>query len=198
MLALKSVGEVISKLVNAVVTKFEKKILKRPEPKHIETKSAVILFSLMIVSLFTGGTLQIFQNLSLREGVYFWFITCTTVGFGDYVPQKMTKRIRQLSSTSTETFEVEETISIEMFFMIECVIGLCVVSSVLNSIMAAIEERNWRPRCRGCIPRKAHDHAGIEQNNTLEQRESDEAHSKMENVAYQKENITTLSINDIK
>ena len=185
-------------MVKAIVTKFEKKVLKRPKPKHVQTKSTVILFSLMIVSLFAGGTLQIFQNLSLREGVYFWFITCTTVGFGDYVPQKMTKRIRQLSSNSTETFEVEETISIEMLFVIECVIGLCIVSSVLNSIMAAIEERNWRPRCRGYIPRKAHDHAGIEQNNTLEQREADQAHLKMENVAYQKENITTLSINDIK
>jgi len=162
MLALKSVGEVISKLVKAIVTKFEKKILKRPKPKHVQTKSTVILFSLMIVSLFTGGTLQIFQNLSLREGVYFWFITCATVGFGDYVPQKMTKTIRQLSSNSTETFEVEETISIEMLFVIECVIGLCIVSSVLNSIMAAIEERNWRPRCRGYIPRRAHDQAGIE------------------------------------
>ena len=198
MLALQSMGEVTAKLVNAIVTKIEKKILKRTEPKHVQTKSAVILFSLMVVSLFVGGTLQIFQNLSLREGVYFWFITCTTVGFGDYVPQKVTKRIRQLSLDSTETFEVEETISIEMFFVIECVIGLCIVSSVLNSIMAAIEERNWRPRCRGCIPRKAHDQVEIEQNNTLEQCGADEAHLEMENVAYQKENITTLSISDIK
>lgn len=49
MLALKSIGEVTVYCVNAFVTKFEKKILKRADPTQVETKSASILFMLMVV-----------------------------------------------------------------------------------------------------------------------------------------------------
>ena len=186
MLALKSVGEVIASAVSLTVTKFEKKILKRLEPKQVQTKSAVILFSLMNVSFLIGGLLQVWKHSTLVEGIYFWFVTCTTIGFGDYVPYRMTARIQRLSPTKPESFEAEEKhhISLTIFFMIECVIGLCIVSSVLNSIMAAIEEWNWRPRCPRCVPaRKTKHHVEVTQNSTAEKREAEAGNFEMEDVA---------------
>ena len=44
MLTLKSAGELIAEIANTIVTRFEKKILKKGEPKQVKTKSAVILF----------------------------------------------------------------------------------------------------------------------------------------------------------
>lgn len=186
MLTLKSVGEVIANVVSATVTKFEKKILKRLEPKQVQTKSAVILFSLMNVSFIIGGLLQVWKHLTLVEGVYFWFVTCTTIGFGDYVPYRMTGRIQRLSPTNPESFEAAEKhhISVTIFFMLECVIDLCIVSSVLNSIMAAIEEWNWRPRCPRCVPpRKTRHLMEITQNSTAEKREAEKGTFEMEHCA---------------
>ena len=186
MLALKLVGEVIANVVSAIVTKFEKKILKRLEPRQVQTKSAVILFSLMNVSFIIGGLLQVWKHLTLVEGIYFWFVTCTTIGFGDYVPYSMTGKIQRLSPTNPELFEAAEThdISVTIFFMIECVIGLCIVSSVLNSIMAAIEEWNWRSRFPRCVlPRKTRHHMEVTQNSTAEKREAEKEHFEMEDVA---------------
>lgn len=69
MLALKSVGEVIAYAVSGIITKFEKKILKRLEPKNVQTKSAVALFLLMNISFITGGILQVWKGFTLFEGI---------------------------------------------------------------------------------------------------------------------------------
>ena len=210
MLALKSVGELIAKWVNALVTKFEKRILKRPEPKRMQAKSAVILFSLMAVLIVANSILyMILTEWSLIEGVYFWFVTLTTIGFGDYVydPGKP-QRIRQLSINSTrkhenkagtvDAGEATAFIFLDIFSTFYFILCLCVISSVLNSIMAALEEQKCRPRCPGCIPRKKRNHLDNEQNNTPEQRDTSTSYLTMENFGFQKENITALSVTDIK
>ena len=210
MLALKSVGELIVKWVNALVTKFEKRILKRPEPKRMQAKSAVILFSLMAVLIVANSILyMILTEWSLIEGVYFWFVTLTTIGFGDYVydPGKP-QRIRQLSINSTrkhenkagtvDAGEATAFIFLNIFSTFYFILCLCVISSVLNSIMAALEEQKCRPRCPGCIPRKKRNHLDNEQNNTPEQRDTSTSYLTMENFGFQKENITALSVTDIK
>ena len=200
MLALKSIGEIIVQLVNTVVMKFENKILKRPEPKQVQTKSAVILCFLVLISLFVGGLLQVFKNLTLVEGVYFWFVTCTTIGFGDYVPYKISRRIKQLSlNSSGESPKLDHTtdmgVFLSMFFVVEGIIGLCVVSSLLNSIVAAMEERKWRPRCPRCIPRKTNQHVDIEQHNSPDHRDTDMT---LHNAGCQTGSVTPLSVNEIK
>ena len=89
LLALKSVGDLMAKLVNALVTKFESKLFKRAHPEKVETKSAVILFFLMVIFIVANGRLVMStQGWTFVESVYFWFVTLTTIGFGDYVPEK--------------------------------------------------------------------------------------------------------------
>lgn len=199
MLALKSVGEVIAYVVSGIITKFEKKILKRLEPKNVQTKSAVALFLLMNISFITGGILQVWKGFTLFEGIYFWFVTCSTIGFGDYVPYRMAGRILKLTPHDPESFAREEVHDIyrAVYFIMESMVGLCVVSSVLNSIMAAMEERNWCPRCPRCprcIPsRKTNDPFNIKQNSVQQQ-----VGTEVGDGAYETENVTVLSMNQIK
>lgn len=196
MLALKSIGELIAKCVSAIVKKFEMKILNRPEPKRMRTKSAVGLFSVMVVLIVADGlVLMKLKNWSIVKAVYFWFVTFTTIGFGDYVPHKP-QRIQQLSINNSRNYKnkahAEESnfVLLFTFYFIFC---LCIVSSVLRSIVAAIEEHRYCPRCPGCVPRKTQDHLDNEEHNTPEQRDTDMTSLEMENVVYQKENITSLS-----
>ena len=68
---------------------------------------------------------------SFIEGSYFTFISVSTIGFGDYVVND-----GELQSTNHgKTFAVNFTIVL-------ITQGLCVVSSVLCSVSAVIEERH--------------------------------------------------------
>ena len=195
MLALKAVGELIAKWINAVVRRFERKILKRSEPlENMQRKTAVILFSLMMVLIVVNSvSLMHLVGWSLVEGVYFWFVTFTTIGFGDYVPHEP-QRIKELSINSSDNHgnRVKNSIIVHnTFFTFYFILCLCIVSSVLNSIMAAIEERKCRPRCSGSVPRKTRDHPDNKENNTTGQRDTDTANFEMENMATMTEGNTT-------
>ena len=197
MLALKSVGELIVECVNAIVMKFEKKILKKQEPKGVQTKSAVILFSLMVMLIISFALFIVNKtDMSLVECIYFWFITFTTIGFGDYVPGKIPQKINQLSVNSSRNHENkresnEETVPlyITIFFLLFCVFGFCVVSSVLNSIMVVFQVEGYRPRCPGCIPRKIGDHVDNKEI-AAEQSGTKITNLNMENTGIEKENVS--------
>ena len=177
MLALKTVGELIVYGVNKVVKKFETKVLKKSEVRQLQTKTAVILFSLLVMLIMTTSLpLARKAGWTVTESVYYWFITYATIGFGDYVMKDFPQRIQMLSSNGSRNhqgqekraFEVEETAQIflttlALFFSI---LGLCLVSSVLNSIMAAIEELYLRPRC---LKRKTEDQSNDNNNSSPEQ-----------------------------
>ncbi|XP_078357345.1 potassium channel subfamily K member 15-like [Oculina patagonica] len=188
LLTLKSVGELDAKLVNAIVTKVEKKILKRAEPKQVEVKCAVILFSTMVVTLLIAACLaMILWGYTFVEGLYFWFITLTTVGFGDFVPSRsrlVRQSIKSINATENhlnkdESANVKETpavLFLDLLFLILCMIGLVVVSGVLNSIMTALDvnEQNCRLRCIRCVPRhKRQNHVDNEQHNIPQQEEAE-------------------------
>lgn len=174
MLALKTVGELIVYGVNKVVKKFEATVLKRSEVRQLQTKTAVILFSLLVMSMMTASIiLGRRAGWTVTESFYYCFITYTTIGFGDYVTKDFPQSIQMLSSNGSIThqgqekrfFEVEETarIFLSMLALFLGIQGLCLVSSVLNSIMAAIEELNLRPRC---LRRKTEDRPSDNNNNS--------------------------------
>ncbi|XP_078357021.1 two pore potassium channel protein sup-9-like isoform X1 [Oculina patagonica] len=204
LLAFKSVGELIAKWVNTIVTKFEKKILKRSEPKQMKTKSAVILFSIMVLLIVINGLLlMVLTGWSILEGIYFWFITFTTIGFGDYV-LRQPQRIKGLALNSTvnqankhDSGDADTSaIFFELFGTFYSILALCIVSSVLNAIMAAIEERKCRPRCQGCIPRKIQNH--VDNDDSTEQRATNMTYLGMENYGFQKSNTQSLTVTELK
>ena len=191
--------------------KFEKKILKRSEPKQMKIKSAMVLFLIMLLLIVANGLLIMhFKAWSVIEGVYFWFITFTTIGFGDYV-FRPSQRIKQLSlnssasqKSSNESPDAEDaTVAIfsDLFFTFYKIFTLCIVSSVLNSIMAAIEERKCRPRCPGCVPRKTQDRVKKDDGQCSDTPKQSKAHMtylSMENYGLQKDNMLSLSITELK
>lgn len=204
MLALKSIGEVIAYYVNAFVTKFEKKILKRADPKQVETKSASILFMLMVVLIVINSLFTMpLTEWGLLEGIYFWFITLTTTGFGDYVPYK-SQRVKEITGSNlsdfhnqTKTGNAREVtaaavIFSAIFFTFYLIFGLCVVSSVLNAIMAALEKQKCCLRCR-CIPRKTQaQDVCSEESNTQECRETNIAILSLESFGFRTDNAAAL------
>ena len=210
LLAFKSIGELIAKWVNTIVTKIEKKILKRLEPKHMKIKGAVILFWTMILLITLTGVLLMYQtDWTIVEGVYFWFITFTTIGFGDYVVGRPQQRITKLSLNSSRYQESHESLNEEhtalaiflnLFFTFYVIFTLCIVSSVLNAIMAVIEERRCHPRCPGCVPRKTQDHGDndVPYSDTPKQRETKPTYLSMENYGFQKDSMVSLSVTELK
>ena len=122
----------------------------------MQTKSAVFLVSLMALLIVVNGSLMMpVFNWSLVEGVYFWFITLTTIGFGDYVPVK-SQRIWKLSINISRNHEAKKETAVGakppfavfsgIFYTFYLILCLCIVSSVLNSIVAAIEESKFPSR----------------------------------------------------
>jgi len=207
LLTLKSIGELVTKLVSEIITRFEKKILKREEPKKVQTKSAVILFSIMVAILFLYASYSMFSwDWTIVEGVYFWFITLTTVGFGDYIPHKIPTHSIKLINTSENDLNKDEPANreeftplffLDIFFIIQCMLGLCVVSSVLNSIMAALEERKSCLRCPRCVPRNRQSRPENELDKAPERREAGMTHFRMENAGFEKEGMGSVSQNEI-
>ena len=177
LLTLKSIGELIARRLNVIVTKFEKKILKRPEPKRVQTKSVMILVALMVILIVECALLVThLLEWTFIEGLYFWFITFTTIGFGDYVISNVDVPSKHRLTFNVSSHQENKDESVGPFIynilnMLNCLFGLCIVSSVLNSITACIEEGKCRPRCFRCCNRKLQDQVNSEQNNIPEQQE---------------------------
>ncbi|XP_078359123.1 two pore potassium channel protein sup-9-like [Oculina patagonica] len=179
LLTLKSMGELVARRANRIVTKFEKRILGRAEPKQVKTKSAVILVASMVVLMTASGFVILYlEDWTFIEAVYFWFITFSTIGFGDYVISvsklSFNTSVNQESKDKSDDIgEYTYPIIYSILTTLNCLYGLCIVSSVLNSIMASLEEGKRCIQCPGCFRRTVQDHANSEENNTPEQREMD-------------------------
>ena len=202
MLELKSIGELIVVCVNSSITNLEKKILRRQEAKKVQVKSAVVLFSLMVIFLMVFALLLVNStDMTLVQCVYFWFVTYTTIGFGDYVPYK-SQRVKEITGSNLSDFhnqtktgnvrEVTAVIFSAIFFTFYLIFGLCVVSSVLNAIMAALEKQKCCLRCR-CIPRKTQaQDVCSEESNTQERRETNIAILSLESFGFRTDNAAAL------
>ena len=151
MLALKSLGEIVSKMVYKLVFNVETKLLCKKTPRKIKIKSFFTTFLLMLLTLCAGGVTQIYmEGGTFIEGVYSWFATLSTIGYGDYIPSWSL-----LQSTESET-TLWLLISA---FSLPSLALLSVVSGVLNSLVEAIEEFKIQfkscCKCPGCRKKKS-------------------------------------------
>ena len=130
ILTFKAVGELISRGISSLIAKTERKCFKR-EVTHVEAKCTVVTCLLMVAMLLFGTGLQILtEDWTFLVGFYFWFVTLTTIGYGDFIPDKTLAWRVAIQITWT-------------------ILGLCVVSSVLNALAALIEKRR-ELKCEMC------------------------------------------------
>lgn len=135
LLTLKSLGEFINDVILKVLKLLEKTLLKRSNVKHLEFKMLIITLLMMVTLLLIGATHEMKQNdWSLLEGVYAWFITMSTIGFGDFVVAK--SYIQGKDYTEKPLFY-----SAVLFLFL--IFGLGVVASVINAVGEFLETNKY-------------------------------------------------------
>lgn len=150
MLAMKSLWELLAIGVRSLVIKTETILLNRTEPRHVKLNTIcvsgyIIVFQhVMLASLSTSFT----ANWSFLESFYAWFITLSTIGFGDYVPLKKFSR-----ETDVEKMSKLLLILYMVLFSLPYVMSLSFCSSILSLLVDSMDQiRQMRDRCMSCCP----------------------------------------------
>ena len=150
MLAMKSLGELLAIGVRSLVIKIETILLNRTEPRHVKLNTicvsrCIIVFQhVMLASLSTSFT----ANWSFLESFHAWFITLSTIGFGDYVPLKKFSR-----ETDVEKMSKLLLILYMVLFSLPYVMSLSFCSSILSLLVDSMDQiRQMRDRCMSCCP----------------------------------------------
>lgn len=148
MLALKTSGELLAACFRFLVVKTETVVLKREEPKHVKKKTFSVACTLMVVLIiFSSLSSTYFEHWSFMEGVYAWFITFTTIGFGDYVQFESHARKVAIGESSKSGLLLHGIV-----FALPYVVGLSLMSCILNCLVDSIDHiRNFHDRCMNCF-----------------------------------------------
>lgn len=89
----------------------------------------VLLFMVILFLLVSAGLRVLSEGWTMYESIYFWFITLTTVGFGDFVPYEG----RKPSSVAATVIYYSGT-----FYLL---IGLALIASLIQCISVMLEGR---------------------------------------------------------
>ena len=131
-----NVGNAVSLAIQRCIEFIEKRCLRREVAMDAELKSTVATCLFLIAMIIFGAVLTSHtDNWSFIEGVYFTFISVSTIGFGDYI----------INDGDLKHPDTTKTIAVN-FAVVLITIGLCVLSSVLCSVSAVIEQRQKRLR----------------------------------------------------
>ena len=133
-----------------LVREFETRLLRRRQVQHCAAKCALLCFFLTVAMLCLGALLSMMtSHWTFLEGIYFWYISFTTVGFGDYVPPTVHGITKE--PHSSEATHLLTEIALQAFYSLWFVPGLCMVASVISSIQDALEKSPYQGACFGCL-----------------------------------------------
>lgn len=131
-LMLKSIGERITETLANFWKFVDTKICKREHPRRIYLKTVACIFIMVAgMILLLAGIGKSYEGWTFFEGVYFAFITLSTIGFGDYVPQHPSKHEKDHPG-----YVIAFTILTFVYFTF----GLAMVSSALLAISRLFED----------------------------------------------------------
>ena len=143
MLALKTAGELLACCIRFAVVKTETVILKRAEPEHLKKKMFTVASTLLVVLLTLASVASTFlDEWTFLEGFYVWFITFTTIGFGDYVLLEAIARDVDHGETSKIYL-----VLYGILYVLPFLIGLSLMSCLLTCVVDSIDHiRDFRDR----------------------------------------------------
>ncbi|XP_022795967.1 potassium channel subfamily K member 3-like [Stylophora pistillata] len=146
MLVLKTMGEMVSKLVNHLIYAIEAKLLCRKRPGNVKMKSVFVTFALVILTICLGGLEGIYlEGWTFVEGFYAWFATLSTVGYGDYVPRW------SLLLQAEESSNPKSKLGLGLIMFISALpsmAALCAVAGLLNALAETVDELKIKSNAR--------------------------------------------------
>lgn len=134
-LMLSTLAKYINEWIGRALKCFYERVLKR-KPTGIGIKTASITLMISILMILTIALFGCYlEGWRYLDGVYFGFITLTTIGFGDFVPLHP-------SPNRDPSGYPAHVLIFTIMSIIYFTIGLAIVSSVLLSIRNAMEEKS--------------------------------------------------------
>lgn len=146
---MKTAGQLLASCISFLVIKTETELLKRVAPRHVKLKSFFVADALVILLLVLGSVATTYvENWSFLEGLYAWFTTFTTIGFGDYIHLESFARKADHGEMSKARL-----IGYGLLFTVPYVIGLSLVSCILTCLVDSLDQiRDFRDRYIKCCP----------------------------------------------
>ena len=93
-MVLRHIGDRVNQLISYIHFLVETKLLNR-ESQPVVTKTLMWTLLALLMMLFVGAFLYLQEEQwNFLEGVYFCFITFSTIGFGDLVPNGGKEELR--------------------------------------------------------------------------------------------------------
>ncbi|KAJ7361926.1 hypothetical protein OS493_014573 [Desmophyllum pertusum] len=128
LMVLRHIGDRVNQLIGYVHFLVETKLLKR-ETQPVTTRTLLWTLLVLLVMLFVGAFLYLQkEEWNFLEGVYFCFITFSTIGFGDLVPNG--------GQAPTDV----GNIIMELLRAVVVLLGVSMFFSIITSVLTASEE----------------------------------------------------------
>lgn len=133
LLTLKTAGQLISRFLTCMVTRFERKVLKNKDVRHAEIKCTLLALTVMALYLSTCAAVQvIWEKWTFLDAFYAWFVAFSTIGFGDYIPFDSVVPRQDEHGITAAIFHVVATFP--------ALFGLGIVASVMNSLFVVFDK----------------------------------------------------------
>lgn len=123
VLFLQAIGQLLLIGQQKLVRKLESCYRKQQvQPRYLNEKCSLASLFLLLLVIFLGAGVQVVaEGWTFLEGVYCYFITFTTIGFGDFIPEKRRKDFVKIMQPCFIIF------------------GLIAMSNVLNAALGCVE-----------------------------------------------------------